>query len=199
MDRDVLAADQLPKSLLRNYPFACIVNTDSSSKEGQHWVTYYFNLEGDGEFFDSLGKSPNAYNRIFSTFLLQNASKSQYNDIKLQHESSDVCDQYCVYYLMFKARGYSMQEIVKSLSFTYSDQYVYDVIKNIFPMCFSPQIICNRNQICKSMLKMYFDNKCPVKMKKKCILVSLYTYMFLKTINRYYKAIIVVYQTWIEK
>ena len=60
MDRDVLAADQLPKSLLRNYPFACIVNTDSSSKEGQHWVAYYFNLEGDGEFFDSLGKSPNA-------------------------------------------------------------------------------------------------------------------------------------------
>ena len=49
-----------------------------------------------------------------------------------------------------------MQEIVKSLSFTYSDQYVYDVIKNIFPMCFSPQIICNRNQICKSMLKNVF-------------------------------------------
>lgn len=106
MAKDVLAADQLPKAQLRQFPSAYIVNTEPSNMEGKHWVAFYFDSNGNGEFFDSYGNSPQSYNRTFLTFVLQNASKYRYNDIKLQNDDSDVCGQYCVYFLLFKARGW---------------------------------------------------------------------------------------------
>ena len=46
-----------------------------------------------------------------------------------------------------------MREIVDSLSFDHSDQYVYDLLKNDFYMCFSSQIICTNNQHCNPLIK----------------------------------------------
>ena len=47
-----------------------------------------------------------------------------------------------------------MREIVDRLSFDHSDQYVYDLIKNVFYMYFSsPQTICTNNQNCKPLIK----------------------------------------------
>ena len=42
-----------------------------------------------------------------------------------------------------------MQYIINSLSFDLNDQYVYDLITNIFDSCFSLQITCTVNQFCK--------------------------------------------------
>lgn len=134
VERGVLAVDQLQKASIQQYPSAYIVNTDPSSKRGNHWIAFYFDANKNGEFFDSYGNSPRSYSQTFLNFLLQNADKYQYNDRKLQSDHSTVCGQFSAYYLMFKARGYSMQEIVDSLSFDNSDHYVYDLFKNVFYM-----------------------------------------------------------------
>ena len=55
-------------------------------------------------------------------FLTQNAHKYQFNDKKLQNDRSKVCGEYSVLYLLCKARGYTMGEIVDRLSFDHSDQ-----------------------------------------------------------------------------
>lgn len=153
IEKGVLAADQLPKASLQQFPSAFIVNTDISSMGGKHWVAFYFDEYKNGEFFDSYGKSPQSYNQGFLNFLTQNAHKYQYNDRKLQNDRSTVCGEYSAYYLMFKARGYTMREIVDSLSFDHSDQYVYALLQNVFYMCFSSQIICTNNQNCKPLIK----------------------------------------------
>ena len=158
MERGVLAADQLPKIPLSRFPSAYIVNTDPSHMQGKHWVAFYFDEKKEGEFFDSYGNSPHSYNRTFLNFLLQNSDQYQYNDRKLQNEYSNVCGQYCVYYLMYKSKGFSMNEIVNSLSFDHSDQYVYDFVKNVFFTCFSSQILCTDNQNCNSLAKIILWN-----------------------------------------
>lgn len=152
LNKAVLAANQLPKLPLRQFPSAFIVNTDISSAEGEHWVAFYFDEHKNGEFFDSYGQSPQSYNLSFSNFLVQNAQKYCYNDKKLQSNHSDVCGQYCIYFLLFKARGNSMQQIVNSLLFDYNDQYVYEFIKDVFFMCFSSKMsMCDKKQTCKPL------------------------------------------------
>ena len=69
IERGVLAADQLPKASLQQFPSAFIVNTDISSMEGKHWMAFYFDEYKHGELFDSYGKSPQSYNQAFLNFL----------------------------------------------------------------------------------------------------------------------------------
>lgn len=101
--KGVYAADQLPL-IVDSYPAAFVVNTDPSHKPGTHWVSFYFNANGNGDFFDSYGKTPEFYNDEFKVFLDNNTGKWKYNKKQLQHISSVVCGQYVVYYLIMKCR-----------------------------------------------------------------------------------------------
>ena len=58
--KGVYAANQLP-FILDSYPAAFVVNTDPSDLPGTHWVAFYFDMNGKGEFFDSYGKAPGQY------------------------------------------------------------------------------------------------------------------------------------------
>ena len=49
---------------------------------------------------------------IFQTF----AVEFRYNSQRLQNRDSEMCGQYCVYYVWMRNRGYSMKEIVNSFS-----------------------------------------------------------------------------------
>ena len=149
INNDVLAKDELPKAPLKHFPSAYIVNSDLSSQKGHHWLAFYFDKNKNGYFFDSYGNSPQRYGQVFVNFLFQNAIKYQYNSSKLQNDHSDVCGQYCVLFLMLKAREHSMSYIINGLTFDFNDQYVYDLITTIFDACFSSQITCTVNQFCK--------------------------------------------------
>jgi hypothetical protein len=63
----VFPSDKLPQTLDK-HPCGFVVNTDPSSKPGMHWVAFYFPSEGEGEFFDSYGQSPEYY-KSFKNFL----------------------------------------------------------------------------------------------------------------------------------
>ena len=152
IEKNVLAADQLPKMQLHRFPCAYIVNTDPSNMRGKHWVAFYFNENKNGEFFDSYGHSPGHYNRTFLDFLQRNGRKYLYNHKMLQSVHSELCGQFCIFYLMHKVRGYSMQEIISRLSFEYNDNYVYEFINGAFYMCFSSSVYCTVKQICQSLL-----------------------------------------------
>jgi hypothetical protein len=108
----VFPSDKLPQTL-EKYPCGFVANTDPSSKPGTHWVAFYFPLEGKGEFFDSYGRSPQYY-KEFKKFSERHSWK--YNERKLQSDWSDVCGQYCIFYLAHKARGYTMSKIVQLFS-----------------------------------------------------------------------------------
>ena len=148
----VYSADQIPKHIRQG---GFIVNTDVSSKPGKHWCAFYFDGFGRSEFFDSYGNPPQYYSYGFLTCLRRNSSVWTHNKTKLQGHYSNVCGQYCLYYLIHRVRGQSLCDIVTTLEKTnYVDQYVFDYILKTFPYCFAEYNCYSNNQTCVSANKM---------------------------------------------
>lgn len=146
----VYAADQIPLSIRYG---GFIANTDANFKPGRHWCAFYFNGSGQSEFFDSYGKPPLYYNNSFLSCLRKNSVVQTYNSETLQNNYSNVCGQYCLYFLMHRTRGQQLKDIVQTLKNTsHRDQYVYDYISRTFPYCVTND---NRryNQSCLSQNK----------------------------------------------
>ena len=99
----VYASDQIPKSFTY-YPACFVVNIDPSNLPGTHWVCYYFPDKSRCEFFDSYGKGPNVFN-------LPVYSNMYHNTIRYQSDYSNVCGQYCIYYLYWRSKGHSPSQI----------------------------------------------------------------------------------------
>jgi hypothetical protein len=107
----VFASDQLPTSI--SYPCAVVANTDSSDKPGEHWVAFYFDENGVGEYFDSYGLPP--INSDLFLFLVNNAMGYKCNTIQLQGLGSDVCGHYCIAFLAKRCRGEPLHTTVAKL------------------------------------------------------------------------------------
>uniref|UniRef100_A0A1Y1LYY3 Ubiquitin-like protease family profile domain-containing protein n=1 Tax=Photinus pyralis TaxID=7054 RepID=A0A1Y1LYY3_PHOPY len=106
--RAVFASDELIRASVRR-PFAAIVNTDVSTRTGQHWNGIYIDEDGNGEYFDSFGRPPTG---LHLKFLKKHARKFTFNSRVLQHPLSTYCGQYCLMYLVFKFNNLSLKEFV---------------------------------------------------------------------------------------
>jgi hypothetical protein len=85
--------------------------------------------QNDLDFFDSFGAHPKDYG-----FHIQNVTRLRYNQIKVQSCLSDVCAQYCIFFLIHRSHGVPMEHIIakfKSFTYTRSDAYVENHIKCI--------------------------------------------------------------------
>lgn len=90
-------------------PSMTIVNYDPSDQPGSHWVAVYVPKHGQVEFFDSYGVAP------LTDDLLQKLMYSKemmYSSVPLQGVSA-VCGQYCLIYLLMRAREYSLNDILQ--------------------------------------------------------------------------------------
>lgn len=86
-----------------------IGNTDTSEKSGSHWFALFKPSADIIEYFNSygaIGIDHDIKKRISSTF-----SKSVYSTQRMQGANTSVCGQYCLLYLLLRARGYLMKEI----------------------------------------------------------------------------------------
>jgi Adenovirus endoprotease len=106
----IYASDELNFKLNRK-PACLIVNTDPSYLPGQHWICMYIDRNGRLDFFDSLGLS--SFAAHFKKFLTSNSLRQFYNNNRLQSSDSYVCGVYCLYFLYFRSRGFSMSSILK--------------------------------------------------------------------------------------
>ena len=52
----MFARDELPL-IVDKIPAIIIANTDPSTKSESHWILFYFDNNGNVEYFDSLGKT----------------------------------------------------------------------------------------------------------------------------------------------
>ena len=105
--KGVYACDELPK-LITTYPASFIVNTDKAKYAGKHWIAMYFENQGLCDIFDSYGMTP--FGEIYS-FASDNAAVVQYNNLFLQNPISNLCGAYCLYFLHYRCRGYSLNAI----------------------------------------------------------------------------------------
>ena len=103
----VFPSDKLPQTIDK-YPCGFVANTDPSTKPGIHWVP-----PRKGSWFDSYGKPAEFYGAAFTDFLEKQCDEWDFNDRKLQSDWSDICGQYCIFFLSHRARGYSMNKILQ--------------------------------------------------------------------------------------
>ena len=148
----VFAADQLPKTIA-TFPCGFVANTDPSTEPGTHWISFYFPSPESLVFtfphlFDSYGHPPEHYG--FKLYAIET-----WNNRKLQSSWSQVCGQYCIFYLYHKSRGYSMSKIVNMFTNNtrLNDCKVACYVKEHFNVTIDKQPICGLNQCCKPLLK----------------------------------------------
>lgn len=112
----VCAIDQLPvKSHLKytkNGIAFIVVNLDPSYLPGSHWVAIRISPSRKiiSEYFDSYGNDPNdtIEQYIGGNYIAQTK--------QLQSASSTICGQWCMYYIWYRCRGYTLSEIVSQFS-----------------------------------------------------------------------------------
>ena len=126
------AANSLPRRIT-SFPCGFIVNTDPKEKSGQHWLAFYFVSPQEGEFFDSYGHPPQFYNHRFVSFLNENVQEWTLNHKHLQSDFTAVCGQYCIFFLLHRAQGVSMNSIVNLFSSNRerNDHWVYHFVTQL--------------------------------------------------------------------
>ena len=123
---DVCACDQLPTYIEPTKAAAFIVNTDKGTDRGSHWVAIYIDTFANCTYFDSFGFGP-LYSEIVN-FITRNTTKPLiYNSRMLQDVGSTSCGLYAIYFLLMKARGRSLAQIVQRFLAT-NQQYKNDRI-----------------------------------------------------------------------
>jgi hypothetical protein len=98
------AIDKLPIEV--KYPSCLIVNNQKSSEEGEHWIAIYFGKNKQAEFFDSFGNPPKRFG--LDKYINKHSSRMTFNKIKLQSNYSLFCGYYCLLYLIYKCKGFSL-------------------------------------------------------------------------------------------
>jgi len=146
----VFAADKIPKTLRNQSGF--ITNTDPHQKPGKHWLAFFYDNEVL-ECFDSYGLSPEHYSQSFKS-LTTNFSKLKVNTKRIQSRDTAVCGQYCLFYLMCKTRGYTMEQVVDIFNNNYrlNDQFVYNFIDKRFHCCMSYSSYVYQICICENKM-----------------------------------------------
>lgn len=102
--------DHIPFS--DNFPYCLIANTDKMGKPGVHWIAIYVPKRNFIEYFDSYSFEPNEdVKNYLKTF--DNVEK---NSTSLQDFFSTACGPFCIYFIINRAMGKELKEIIKKLS-----------------------------------------------------------------------------------
>ena len=114
----VFPSDRLPDRIPHGKRLY-IANTDPAKGEGQHWIAFFFQSNGECIYFDSYGLPPQIPS--FVKFINKNAVQWRFNSQRLQDVKSVVCGHYCIFFAYHMARGMSLAQITgnftKRLSF----------------------------------------------------------------------------------
>lgn len=108
---NVFAANRIPFRI--SLPVFLISNLDPDSKPGSHWIAIHIDINGEGEYFDSFGRKPCGYHKLF---LIRNTKRWIYNNVPLQNRFTSVCGEYCLVYLYFKFHRKSLLDFIRLFS-----------------------------------------------------------------------------------
>ncbi len=108
-----------------------IVNEDTSTQPGSHWVGIFIHQNNEAEHFDSYGRhvtGPIAH--VLKQFDVTR------NDVQVQAPLSSCCGQHTVYYLYHRCRDVPFMDIVESYSkdLAANDEMVTQFVNQEFNM-----------------------------------------------------------------
>ena len=148
--RGVYPSDKLP--IMKTYPSCLIANTDPHDRPGTHWVAMYFVSPCESEFFDSYGFPPETYH--MDGYILR--EETYFNDKPMQGLTSDTCGDYCLFYLLHRARNVDLNTIQAKFrrhDSQWNDaqvaQFVHSYVKTVSNVR-NKTFLQNEQQDCKS-------------------------------------------------
>lgn len=109
---------------------AFVINTAPDSHPGLHWIAVF--VKGAKvEYFDSYGGEPSHRLRRWI-----GKRKWTTNPIPLQSPLTSVCGQYCIYYLLHRARGIELNTLLMDFGSDLddNDKLVYDFVDDRFDL-----------------------------------------------------------------
>ncbi len=106
--RGVFASDQLPTSTSTSSLY--VLNTDPSTRSGEHWTVVYVDGKGQGEYFDSFGLPP--AKEEFIMFLDNSSIRWTFNTKTVQYMLSDACGYHCIFFAIHRCVGFNMNTVV---------------------------------------------------------------------------------------
>ena len=109
---------------------AYVINTAPDTHPGLHWVALL--VQGNSiEYFDSYGGDPSPKLRRWA-----GTKKWVSNPIPLQSPFTSVCGQYCVFYLLQRARGIDLTTILMDFDANVdgNDKLVYEFVEDHFDL-----------------------------------------------------------------
>lgn len=110
----VFSRNTLPKPRLSK-SFSLIANTDKETEFGTHWVAFFVDERGRGNYFDSYGLKP--YYDEFTDYLNEHCVDGySWNKKKLQCNLCVTCGQYCCCYIILRQAGYTNAQFLEFFS-----------------------------------------------------------------------------------
>src|SRR5438874_1815188 len=103
-------------NMSRKDNFAIIVNNEPSNLSGGHWIAFYKEKSCTLEFFDSLARPLETYDKDIQDFARNVGNKLIYNINVLQEPNTTTCGGFCLYYLIHRSRAVTFTDIVKSFN-----------------------------------------------------------------------------------
>lgn len=131
--RGVFGKNELKNIKITKYPFGIISNESNFGSRGTHWVCVYFNTSKDCDYFDSYGDPPITEIDAFINKHIEGLKR--YNRKQLQQYNSDVCGQYCIYFIAKRCQGYSMEKclsVFNPIDKLRNDTFVLEYVHNKF-------------------------------------------------------------------
>jgi hypothetical protein len=119
----------LPLPHVKRYPAVFVLNTAPFLSSGEHWCVVCMMSKGSCYFFDSFGKSPEAYG--LGRLLQGRCVKLQYNTRTVQSETAKTCGHHCIYFIKHFCYGMHPELIIDSYSDSTrkNDNLVYDYVR----------------------------------------------------------------------
>jgi len=107
----VYASDQL--KYITEKDFAVISNSSPSNEKGMHWIAFFVsrNVPNTIEMFDSYGMTPMFYNNDINQFIKRFKIVKRIS-VQFQSNTSMVCGNFSLFYLINRSRGCSFTKIV---------------------------------------------------------------------------------------
>ena len=109
--RGVYPSDRLPKHVPEGMAHAFVINTDTHTKPGEHWVAVYVSPFAKATYFDSFGMVP--FPKAIDTFIRDNGWRLQTNPITLQSFTAATCGLYCVLFIEHMCKGGKLRDFLQ--------------------------------------------------------------------------------------
>ena len=128
----IFPCDKIPKNLCKTCNFGIICNLSKSTSLGTQWIAIFMPAEGAClQYFDSYGMPPT--NKYFLEFLEKNNKLYCYNEGQIQKFGSDVCGEYCIFFLLLRFSGVEYDNIINIFTndLEQNDKFVSNFVNSI--------------------------------------------------------------------